>query len=74
MKPLSNAIQLMSFSLIVTSLMKIVKERVGQLQDLAKDKGGDIASKATEKASQMPGMDKVCSLSRCRTIVIVINP
>lgn len=39
-------------------LMKIVKERVGELQKLAQNKGGDIASKA---AQQIPGADKVTS-------------
>ena len=41
--------------------MQIARERIGQLQDLAKNKGGDIASKATEKAGGIPGMDKVRS-------------
>ncbi|CAD6580787.1 MAG: hypothetical protein CYPHOPRED_001360 [Cyphobasidiales sp. Tagirdzhanova-0007] len=41
------------------ALMQIARERIGQLQDLAKNKGGDIASKATEKAGGIPGMDKL---------------
>lgn len=45
------------------ALMNIVRERVGQLQKLAKDKGGDLANKAADKASQLPGADKVSHFS-----------
>ena len=42
--------------------MEIAKKRIAELQNLAKDKGGDIASKAAEKAKDLPGADKVCEV------------
>lgn len=43
--------------------MKIAQEKMAELQKLAKEKGGDIANKASEKASQLPGADKVSVVS-----------
>lgn len=42
--------------------MEIAKKRIAELQNLAKEKGGDIASKAAEKAKDLPGADKVGAL------------
>ena len=39
--------------------MKIAREKIEQLQKLAKDKGGDIASKASQKAGEIPGLKEI---------------
>lgn len=39
--------------------MDIVKKRAAELQQLAKDKGGDIANAAADKAKNIPGADAV---------------
>jgi hypothetical protein len=39
--------------------MKIAREKIEQLQKLAKDKGGDIASKASQKVGEIPGLKEI---------------